>query len=175
MGLTSPAPPPPDPPAQPPASLVHRQPGLHRADSRPGSRGVMVPSARPGSGHHASLHFDLDSHSWAGIRKPCLPAGSHRSVFRHPGAAERETHLRGRRPQGFQATPSYRPGAWGPRQRPGAPTCPFVALCPWTWPWPFAFAFLPGAGKACLPAAQTTPVFRKSRIISWSKPPRCNI
>ena len=176
MGLTSPAPPPPDAPSSA-SSLARPQtawaPQCQLQAREQGRDGAICQARLPATTPASTLTLIRI----AGLEsaKPCLPAGRNRSVFRHPGAAERETHLRGRRPQGFQATPSYRPGAWGPRQRPGAPTCPFVALCPWTWPWPFAFAFLPGAGKACLPAAQTTPVFRKSRIISWSKPPRCNI
>lgn len=46
--------------------------------------------------------------------KPCLPAGSHRSVFSHPpGAAEHETHPRGRGCRASQARPSYGPVSGG--------------------------------------------------------------
>ena len=67
--------------------------------------------------------------------KPCLPAGSHRSVFSHPGAAEHETHLRGQRLQGFQATPSYGPVSGGPRQELG----------------PLSSSCAPGRGPCLLP------------------------
>ena len=120
---------------------------------------ARLPATTPASTLTLILTVGLES------AKPCLPAGSHRSVFSHPGAAEHETHLRGRRPQGFQATPSYRPGSWGPGQEPGFPLAPFLTLCPWTRLLPLAFAFLPGASPACL-SFRLNPSLEKAGLFS---------